>query len=67
MPRSWPQTSMAGEHVGLMLIGMGTEVGTTVKAVGDCLTIVRDSAKEIEERRFWKKPYAESWKDLKKN
>ncbi len=67
MPRHWPQTSMAGDHVGLMLVGLGAEAGTTAKAVGDCLTIVRDSKKEIEERQFWKKPYAEVWKDLKKN
>ena len=31
------------------------------------MTIVRDSEKEIEDRHFWKKPYAEVWKDLKKH
>ncbi len=31
------------------------------------MTIVRDSEKEIEERHFWKKPYAEMLKDLKNN
>ncbi len=31
------------------------------------MIIVRDSEKEIEERHFWKKPYAEVWRDLKKN
>ena len=42
VPGWLPQTSMAGEHIGVVLIGMGAEDGSTIKAAGDCQTVVRD-------------------------
>jgi hypothetical protein len=64
VPRSYPQTSMAGEHVGVILIGLGTGEDTTLKAVDDRLTIVKDSGKSTADKLFWRKPYAGVWKEL---
>ena len=65
VPGWLPQTSMAGEHIGVVLIGMGAEDGSTIQAAGDCLTVVKDCEKDIGQRAFWKKPYAGIWKGLK--
>ncbi len=39
VPKSFPQTSMAGEHVGVALVGLGATEDTTVHVVLDCLTM----------------------------
>jgi hypothetical protein len=65
VPAWLPQTSMSGEHIGIVLIGMGAEDGSTIRAAGDCQTVVKDCDKDVGQRAFWKKPYAGIWKGLK--
>jgi hypothetical protein len=54
VPRPYPHTSMAGEHMGVALVGLGAAEDTTLQAVGDCLTIVKDCIKGITDKLFWK-------------
>ncbi len=55
---------MAGEHIGVLLVGLGTEDGKTLEVVGDCLTVVNDSGKMVSDGLFWKMLYAGIWKGL---
>jgi hypothetical protein len=63
LPGTVPLTSMAGEHVSLVLVKLGLRAGQSACIVSDCATVVKDGTYMVPGLEY-KRVYAGIWREL---